>query len=70
MSQNEYGILVIIKAKFASKCTETGNAIKKGDSILWAKGTKSVYCMESKEAQSFFEAKFDEDVLSNNQNFY
>lgn len=65
-----HGTLTQIKAKFNSKCTETGNAIKKGDSILWEIGTKNVFCMDSKEAQSFFEAKFDEEVLTNNQNFY
>jgi len=70
MSRNEYGILVSIKAKSDSKCTETGNPIKRGDPILWAKGTKQVYCMDSKEAQNYFEAKFDEEVLSNNQKNY
>lgn len=66
----KHGTLIQIKAKFASKCTETGNAIKKGDSILWEIGTKNVFCMNSKEAQSFFEAKFDEEVLNTNQNSY
>jgi len=70
MKRHEYGILVKINAKFDSKCTETGFPIKKGDPILWAKGTKQVYCMDSKEAQSFFEAKFDEEILSNNQQYY
>ncbi len=70
MKRHEYGILVQIKAKFDSTCIETGNAIKKGDPILWAKGTKQVYCMDSKEAQSFFEAKFDEEILSPSQKYY
>jgi hypothetical protein len=67
--ENEYGILVKIKAKFDSVCTETGFPIKKGDPILWAKGTKQVYCLDSKEAQHFFEAKFDEEILSTQNNY-
>jgi len=59
------GTLKQITAKRESVCSETGNKINIGDSILWVVGTKDVYCSDSKEYRDYFSNKFDEEVLNN-----
>lgn len=41
-----------IKAKFKSVCSETGNKINKGDSILFDTVTHKVFCSASKRFKS------------------
>jgi hypothetical protein len=53
----------IIKARFDSKCKETGKKIKKGDRCVYYPSSKSVYCMDSKQASEFKSWQFDCQVL-------
>jgi hypothetical protein len=46
-----------ITAKFDSACFETSREIKQGDKILWIPGTRKVFCLESKQAEKYFNYK-------------
>ena len=57
-----------IFARFASRCAETGNPIKKGEQMYYDYATKKCYCMASNEAQ-YLDNKLDEKykpIQSNN----
>lgn len=56
----------IIEAKFDSTCAETGKLIKKGEECLYYPRSRKVYSMDSDQAQSFREWKFDQDWLGAN----
>lgn len=38
---------IFMKAKYAGKCTETGNPIDQGDAVLFEATKKEIYCSES-----------------------
>lgn len=42
-----------IKARFESRCAETGKIIKKGDSCIYYPLVKKVYSMDSKTAYEY-----------------
>ena len=42
-----------IKAKFASRCAETGKEIKKGDSCIYYPSAKQVFHHDSKQAYEY-----------------
>lgn len=64
----------IITAKFSSSCAETGNKIKKGDTILYNPDLKKAYCKTSQlfqdpasgTIQANEEAYFDNFCMNNN----
>lgn len=47
----------IITAKYNSKCSETGQPVKKGDTVMWIKerGMSAVYCEKSKTFKAYNE---------------
>ena len=51
-----------IKARFTSKCAETGKTINKGDNCIYYPSTKKVYHVDSNQALSFREMKADESM--------
>jgi len=52
MSQKEQ-TLVLIRAKFASQCAETGMYIPKGVNVYWNPAAKKVYSQESNTASKY-----------------
>lgn len=53
----------IITAKFNSVCSESGKQIKKGEECLYYPSSKSVFCLDTKQAESFRSWQFDVKVL-------
>lgn len=51
----------IISAKFPSICKETGKKISKGDSCLYYPYDRTVFSLESKQAQEYYSWKQDID---------
>ena len=56
----------IIKAKFQSICAETGEIIKAGEDCLYYPGSKSVFKLDTKQAEEFRNWKFDINWLGAN----
>lgn len=52
----------VIRAKFDSKCAETGLEIKKGDSCIYYPSCKQVFHVNSKQAHEYREWKQDIDM--------
>lgn len=46
-----------INAKFKSNCHETGKAISKGELMLYNYDTRKCYCMNSKKAEEWENAR-------------
>ena len=55
-----------IKAKFDSKCVETGKEIKKGDSCIYCPTNKKVYHHESDYAYQLRNLAMDDTLGYNN----
>ena len=53
-----------IKACFKCYCKETGKIINPGELCIYYPLSKEVYSIDSKQAQTFYEWKFDTDVLN------
>jgi hypothetical protein len=51
-----------ITAKYESKCAETGKTIKAGDTCIYYPTSKSVYHVESNQAQEYGEYMADLDA--------
>ncbi len=51
----------VISAKFPSVCKETGKKINKGESCIYYPYDRTVYCLDSKQAQEFYAWKQDID---------
>lgn len=59
----------VITCKFDSVCKETGKTIKRGEKALYYPSDKSIFGLDTKQAQSYREWMFDEEIISlNNQN--
>lgn len=56
----------IIKARFNSTCKESGKAITKGEDIVYYPSNKSVYKLDTKQAQEFFSWQQDVEWLGAN----
>lgn len=56
-----------ITAKFASKCHETGAAIKKNDSILYDPDIKKAYC---KDSNKYKQANESEDIQDPGEQYF
>ena len=52
-----------LRVKYPCTCAETGKALKKGDEAVYYPASKKMFCMDSKQAESFRSAKFDEQYL-------
>ena len=55
-----------IKARFDSKCQETGNIINKGETCIYYPLTKRIFSMDTKTARDFTSWQFDCEVLGYN----
>lgn len=51
----------MIRARFESKCAETGKIIQKGESCIYYPITRKVYSSDSKTAKDYRECKADWD---------
>jgi hypothetical protein len=59
----------VITCKFDSVCKETGKTIKRGEKALYYPADKSIFHLDTKQAQSYREWMFDEENNNlNNQN--
>ena len=56
----------VINAKFTCKCAETGKPINQGESCIYYRSSKKVFCHESKQAQAYNEYMFDLQCLNAN----
>ena len=59
-----------INAKFKSKCAETGATIAKGESCLYDRVTKKVYCWSSKKFLAEQEAENTSSFIEAQGNAY
>lgn len=53
----------VIKARYNSKCCETGKQIKKGEECVYYPSSKQVFHMDSKTAEDYRAWAFDIDTL-------
>ena len=62
----------IITARFTSKCSETGQTIKKGTECLYYPTARQVFTLDSQTAQEFREWQQDNDITqaNNGPDFY
>ena len=54
-----------IVARFNSKCAETGQEIKRGDSCIYYPKSGEVFHLHSVQAQEYYAMKFDVTYLNN-----
>ena len=55
----------VIKCRFPTRCKETGEEIKKGESAVYYPLEKGIYSLSSKQAQEFLEWEADLQMGNN-----
>lgn len=60
MRQRNNGDPYELKARFESRCPETGKLIQKGETCVYFPKARKAYHVDSKAAQGFREMKFAE----------
>jgi hypothetical protein len=59
-----------ITAKFNSKCSETGKAIKKGESMIYDYSTRLCYSLTSDKAKQFESDNNTSDMVTAQESAY